>query len=93
MRFRGIVETLRLVAAGQATAKPIAVTITMVVTRQNLHEIPAFIELGNAIGSNLDSPPQLLPQPDVVQGLNYHDLPPYCIQIFSDCRRTRCCDA
>ena len=75
--FPRIVETLRLVAAGQATAKPIAVTITLVVTRQNLHEIPAFIELGNAIGSTSIRLRTLLPQPDVVQGLNYHDLPPY----------------
>jgi sulfatase maturation enzyme AslB (radical SAM superfamily) len=75
--FPRIVETLRMVAAGQATAKPIAVSITLVVTRQNIDEIPAFIELGNAIGATSIFLRTLLPQPDAIQGLNYHDLPPY----------------
>ena len=75
--FPRIVETLRMLAAGQVTRKPIAVNITLVVTRQNLHEIPAFIELGNAIGATTIRLRTLLPQPDVIEGLNYHDLPPY----------------
>jgi hypothetical protein len=59
------------------TTKPIAVSITLVVTRQNIHEIPAFIELGNAIGATSIHLRTLLPQPDLIHGLNYHELPPY----------------
>ena len=75
--FPRIVETLRTVASGQVTEKPIAVNITLVVTRQNLHEIPAFIELGNELRATSIRLRTLLPQPGVIEGLNYHDLPPY----------------
>jgi hypothetical protein len=51
--------------------------VTLVVTRQNLHEIPAFIELGNEIGATSIYLRTLLPQDDLVAGLNYHQLPPY----------------
>ena len=47
--FPRIVDNLRALAAGQVTKKPISVSITLVVTQQNIHEIPAFIELGNEI--------------------------------------------
>jgi len=75
--FPRIVEHLRALAAGQVTKKPIAVTITLVVTQQNIHEIPAFIELGNEIKATSIYLRTLLPQPGPVSGLNYHILPPY----------------
>ena len=75
--FPRIVENLRALAAGQVTKKPIDVTITLVVTQQNIHEIPAFIELGNEIEATSMYVRTLLPQPGPVAGLNYHVLPPY----------------
>jgi MoaA/NifB/PqqE/SkfB family radical SAM enzyme len=75
--FPRIVESLRTVAAGRASKNPIAVSITLVVIRQNLHEIPAFIELGNEIGATSIYLRTLLPQDHLVRGLNYHLLPAY----------------
>ncbi|HEY1307977.1 MAG TPA: radical SAM protein [Vicinamibacterales bacterium] len=75
--FPKVVENLRLLAAGKITTKPVAVSVTMVVTRQNIEEIPAFIELGNDIGATSMYLRTLLPQGNLVRGLNYHDLPPY----------------
>jgi len=75
--FPRIVETLRLLAAGQATKTPISVSITLVVVQQNLHEIPAFIELGNEVKATSIYLRTLLPQAALVPGLNYHLLPAY----------------
>jgi hypothetical protein len=75
--FPRVVENLRLLAAGKITSKPVAVSVTLVVTRQNIEEIPAFIELGNEIGATSIYLRTLLPQGNLVRGLNYHELPPY----------------
>jgi len=75
--FPRILESLRLLAAGQVTTNRVAVSITLVVIQQNLHEIPAFIDLGNAIGATSIHLRTLLPQGSLVPGLNYHELPPY----------------
>ncbi len=53
------------------------VYITMVVTKQNLAEIPAFIALGNRLGVTEIWLRSLLPQVTLSPGLNYHLLPPY----------------
>jgi hypothetical protein len=47
------------------------------VTQQNLHEIPAFIRLGEKIGVSQIWLRSLLPQSALVGGLNYHVLPAY----------------
>jgi sulfatase maturation enzyme AslB (radical SAM superfamily) len=75
--FERIVETLQALAAGQVTSHSIDVSLTLVVTRQNIHEIPAFIELGNKIGATSMYLRTLLPQGRLVSGLNYHLLPAY----------------
>jgi MoaA/NifB/PqqE/SkfB family radical SAM enzyme len=75
--FPRIVDHLRALAAGQVTKKPINVSITLVVTQQNVAEIPAFIELGNEIKAASIYLRTLLPQPGPVAGLNYHVLPAY----------------
>jgi sulfatase maturation enzyme AslB (radical SAM superfamily) len=77
IQFPRIVESLRVIASGKASKRPIGVSITLVVTQQNIHEIPAFIELGNGIGARSIYLRTLLPQPQPVEGLNYHLLPPY----------------
>ena len=75
--FPRIVESLRALAAGEVTSYPMQVSISLVVTKQNLHEVPAFIELGNQIGASSMYVRTLLPQSRPVPGLNYHLLPPY----------------
>ena len=60
--FPRIVEHLRALAAGQVTKKPVSVSITLVVTQQNIHEIPAFIELGHEIRAATIYVRTLLPQ-------------------------------
>lgn len=75
--FPRIIDGLRAVASGRATKTPIAVSVTLVVTKQNLHEIPEFIELGNDIKATSIYVRTLLPQSSLVPGLNYHLLPPY----------------
>jgi MoaA/NifB/PqqE/SkfB family radical SAM enzyme len=52
------------------------VYITMVVTKQNIAEIPAFIALGNSLGVTGIWLRSLLPQSNLISGLNYHLLPP-----------------
>ena len=75
--FPRIVETLGILASGKGSPRRVKVSITLVVTQQNVHEIPEFIELGNTIGAQSIYLRTLLPQPDLVTGLNYHQLPPY----------------
>jgi MoaA/NifB/PqqE/SkfB family radical SAM enzyme len=53
------------------------VYITLVVTQQNIQEIPAFIELGNRLGVTGVWLRTLLPQAGLLPGLNYHLLAPY----------------
>ena len=84
--FPRIVDHLRALAAGQVTKKPISVSITLVVTQQNIHEIPAFIDLGNDIKAATIYVRTLLPQPGPVAGLNYHVLPAYLHPDFETLR-------
>jgi hypothetical protein len=51
--------------------------ITFVVVNQNLHEVPSFIELANRLDVTAVWLRTLLPQSGLLQGLNYHLLPPY----------------
>jgi hypothetical protein len=75
--FPRIVDNLRDLAAGRVTKNPISISVTLVVVCQNLHEIPAFIELANEIGATSAYLRTLLPQGQLIPGLNYHVLPPY----------------
>lgn len=61
--------------------------ITMVVTKQNIAEIPAFIALGNKLGVTGIWLRSLLPQANLVSGLNYHLLPPYDHPDFTSLRQ------
>jgi MoaA/NifB/PqqE/SkfB family radical SAM enzyme len=64
------------------------VYITMVVTQQNIAEIPAFVELGNRLGVAGIWFRSLLPQANLIPGLNYHLLPPYLHPDFERLRRS-----
>lgn len=75
--FSRIVASLRRITSGEAASRPISVSTTLVVTKQNIHEIPAFIELSNEINAASVYLRTLLPQAFLAKGLNYHLLPAY----------------
>jgi hypothetical protein len=60
----------------------------MVITQQNIAEVPAFIELGNRLGVTEIWLRSLLPQSGLIPGLNYHELPPYLHPDFEALRRS-----
>lgn len=76
--FDQVVEGI--VALKKMSAAPgrpgVDVSITMVVTKQNLHEIEAFVRLGEKLGVSSIWFRPLLSQSDLVEGLNYHTLSP-----------------
>jgi pyruvate-formate lyase-activating enzyme len=76
--FPKIVRSLEhLVGLSRRKGLGLQIYITLVVTQQNIHEIPAFIELGNRLGVTGIWLRTLLPQAGLLAGLNYHILPPY----------------
>lgn len=87
--FPRIIESIsHLAALGRRQGEDKFVAITLVVTQQNLHEIPAFIELGNRLEVSEIWLRSLLPQPGLVSGLNYHTVPPYLHPDFERLRRS-----
>jgi Radical SAM superfamily len=76
--FPKIVRSLEhLVDLSRRKGLGLQIFITLVVTQQNVHEIPAFIELGNRLGVTGIWLRTLLPQSGLLAGLNYHVLAPY----------------
>ncbi len=60
------------------SGKPISISISLVITAQNVHELAQFVELGNELGVNIIQLKTLAAgQFGSVAGLNYHTLPPY----------------
>lgn len=55
----------------------ISVTISLVLTQQNMAEVAAFVRLGNALNVNGIQLKTLAGAAGSVVGLNYHQLPPY----------------
>ena len=78
----------QLVGKPSASGSPKQIYITMVITQQNIEEIPGFIQLGNELGVTEIWLRTLLPQSHLVQGLNYHLLPPYLHPAFEELRAT-----
>jgi Radical SAM superfamily len=82
--FPKIVRSLEhLVDLNRRKGLGIQIYITLVATQQNIHEIPAFIELGNRLGVAGVWLRTLLPQAGPLAGLNYHVLAPYLHPEFS----------
>ncbi|MER3425350.1 MAG: hypothetical protein C4293_21050, partial [Nitrospiraceae bacterium] len=63
------------------------VHISLVVTQQNIHEVSAFVHLGNGLGVTGIWLRTLLPQGNLVRGLNYHLLPPHLHPRFEEFKR------
>ena len=85
--FDKIIASLRHLRAIQESGtffRRIGITLSFVVTADNMHEIPAFIELGNELDvCHLNIRP-LAPQRGLHPGLNYHALPPYQRSDFAE---------
>jgi wyosine [tRNA(Phe)-imidazoG37] synthetase (radical SAM superfamily) len=75
--FSRIVETLGAIIKGRVSSSPISVSITMVVTKQNIHEVPQFIKLGNDLKVASIYLRTLSAVNNLPPGLNYHLLPAY----------------
>jgi MoaA/NifB/PqqE/SkfB family radical SAM enzyme len=60
--------------------------MVMVVTQQNLAEIPRFIEMSEEIGADSVHLRTLMPQEEPRAGLDYHRLPPYLHPDFEGLR-------
>lgn len=88
--FESVISSIRKLIALKGQGHPsIEVTISMVLTQDNLHEASDFIRLGNELGVNRIYIRSLMPmsEPEAVvnwdtavivpPGLNYHLIPPY----------------
>ena len=91
--FPEIIESIRqLSALPSQSGRCRLVYITLVVTQQNLHEVPDFVQLGNQLNVTGIWLRTLLPQGNLLPGLNYHVLPPYLHPEFEELR-TRAVEA
>jgi molybdenum cofactor biosynthesis enzyme MoaA len=87
--FAKVVEGMEAIAAHRAAGKKIRLSMTFIVTKQNLAEIPEFIALGERL--KMDNlffrtlKPQTMTEEDM-QGLDYHRLPPYLHEDFEALR-------
>jgi MoaA/NifB/PqqE/SkfB family radical SAM enzyme len=85
--FLEILEGIRRLTSRGMNGQDRMISITMVVTQQNVHEIPAFIALGEALGVNQVWLRSLLPQAHLTAGLNYHTLAPTLHPNYPEHRR------
>jgi pyruvate-formate lyase-activating enzyme len=65
----------------EASERP-SVNLSLVVTAMNIHEIPQFIQLAESLGASQVNLRTLLPQTELLAGLNYHVLPAYLAKDF-----------
>jgi wyosine [tRNA(Phe)-imidazoG37] synthetase (radical SAM superfamily)/tetratricopeptide (TPR) repeat protein len=86
--FDNIVESVkRLVAIRDAGDREMSISLSMVVTRKNISEAAAFVEMANRLNVSLVYLRTLAPANDLTGLPNYHDLPPYLHQEFERHRR------
>ena len=82
--FDDIIESIkRLVAVRETHNKNISVNLSMVVTRQNISEAAAFVEMANRLGAKRIYLRTLAPANDLTALPNYHALPPYLHDDFA----------
>jgi len=74
--FERILQSIRRIVA-QRDSHESRVSVSMVITKQNMAEIPAFVELANEMRVDKIQLKTLAPVGNVIKGLNYHLLPPY----------------
>jgi sulfatase maturation enzyme AslB (radical SAM superfamily) len=75
--FARVVSSIRELTLRRNEHSGLRVSISLVVTQQNIGEIPAFIQLGHDLGVSRIQLKTLAPVSGRIEGLNYHLLPPY----------------
>jgi hypothetical protein len=78
--FDAVLATIRRMVAIRVDPEPLyrlRVSISLVLTRQNMHEVADFVRLGNALEVDEIQLKTLAGAQGPVVGLNYHELPPY----------------
>lgn len=85
-KFYPILETIREIIRIRDSERPeLQVTISMVLTADNMKEAADFVQLGNDLRVNRIYLRTLMPTRDnIVEGLNYHLLPPILNPRFSE---------
>lgn len=75
--FEKIMESIHRLVSMRDSGGGNWISISMVVTQQNLYEVEEFVALGNRLGVNNIQIKTLAGVGGEIPGLNYHELPPY----------------
>ena len=75
--FEDILASIRRLVSIRDGGADIRISISLVITAQNVHETADFVRLGNELRENAVQLKTLAGQIGPVAGLNYHMLPPY----------------
>jgi MoaA/NifB/PqqE/SkfB family radical SAM enzyme len=84
--FERVKRAIRRLTAQKAEFPRLNVELVLVVTRQNIGEIPAFIEMSERLGADQVHLRTLMPMDSPREGLDYHRLPPYLHPEFESLR-------
>lgn len=84
--FDRVLDGVRALVNRKTEHPGLDVETVLVVTRQNIQEIPAFIDLSVALGVDRVHLRTLMPQAEPREGLDYHRLPPYLHSDFEHLR-------
>jgi pyruvate-formate lyase-activating enzyme len=84
--FGRVVTATRKLAARKREFPRLSVESVLVVTRQNLAEIPEFIAMSERLGVDKIHLRTLMPMESPREGLDYHRLPPYLHPEFESLR-------
>jgi molybdenum cofactor biosynthesis enzyme MoaA len=88
--FGRVVAATKKLAARKREFPALSVESILVVTRQNLAEIPEFIAMSERLGVDKVHLRTLMPLESPREGLDYHRLPPTCIRSLSRFAKQRC---
>lgn len=84
--FETVKRAVRNLTARKAEFQQLSVELVLVVTRQNIAEIPLFIEMSEDLGADRVHLRTLMPMDSPRDGLDYHRLPPYLHPDFGSLR-------
>lgn len=79
--IEGVKELIRIRSQSRGSRW---VNISMVLTADNFHEVPAFVQLGNSLGVDQIILRTLMPVDNYPQGLNYQLLPPILLDDYEE---------
>lgn len=75
--FDRVIQATKNLVARKADYPKVSVEMVLVITRQNIAEMPAFIAMCEGLGVDKINFRTLMPQENPREGLDYHRLPPY----------------